>query len=182
MFDDESDVWPEREQHIFDEPLTREGGVFVEPEHAQQDCNNPDNLGCAPDEYPDDPYAIDNRPGTPDDVTYSYGLDLPNAADRHLVEEGKVHEAGPAAPAEERDLDPGVRDERDLWRHQRALIEEDEDSPRLPEGMTDEDVARVRGAMGDDEGDEASEDAATISATGYPSSTGDHGGFPDRGE
>lgn len=178
MFDDESDVWPEREQHVFNEKLEREGGVFIEPQHTQVDCNDPENLGCAPDEYPEDPYAVDNRPGTPDDVTYSYGLELPNAADRHLVPEGATHQSGPPAPDEEREFEPGERDERDLWRRQRALIEEDADSPKLPVGMSDEDGRRVMGAMGDDEGDEASEDATTVSATGFPS-TEDSGGFPE---
>lgn len=179
MFDDENDVWPEREQHIFDEKLEREGGVFLEPQHSQRDCNNPDDAGCAPDEYPNDPYTVDNRPGTPDDVTYSFGLELPNAADLHVVPEGGVHQAGQAAPDEERELDPGERDERDMWRRQRSLIEEDETGIRLPDGMTEDDGRRIMGAMGDDQGDEAPEDVADVSATGS-TTTEDHGGFPER--
>lgn len=180
MFDEESDVWPERGQHIFDEKLDREGGVFIEPQHAEKDCNNPDQRGCAPDEYPDDPYAIDNRPGTPDDVTYSYGLEHPSPADQHIVPEGGVHQSGPSAPDEEREFEPGEREERDVWRHQRALIEEDADSPRMPVGMSDQDAERVMGAMGDGEGDDASEDVAEVSATGSTNAE-EHGGFPDTG-
>lgn len=176
--DDESDQWPEREQHIFDEKVERVGGVFVEPEHTQVDCNQPD-AGCATDEYPEDPYSVDNRPGTVDDPTYSFGVELPNAADQHVVPEGATHQTGPEA-GDEPELELGERDERDMWRRQRSLIEEDSDSPNLPVGMSEEDQGRIASAMGDDQGDGAPEDIAETSATGSPTSGEDHGGFPER--
>jgi hypothetical protein len=174
--DDESTVYPEREQHIFNEKLERDGGVFVEPQHGQVDCNQPGN-DCAPDDYAEDPYAIDNRTGTVDDANYSMGVELPNAADLHLVPEGRSHLHGKRAPDEEADTEPGTQDAAALWGAQQLLIQEDVgDGVHVPEGLDGE---RVLGAMGDGEGPEAAEDAAPTSATGDPT-TEDRGGFPER--
>lgn len=179
--DDKANNWPEREQHIFEEKLDREGGVFVEPQHTQVDCNSPD-ADCATDEYPEDPYAIDNRSGTIDDTTYSMGVELPNAADLHLVPEGGVHQAGRAAPDEEPERDLGELEERDLWRRQRPLIQEDEgDGVKVP-GATDEQAQRVLDAMGDESSDNTPDMTQGISATGEPTTAPDHGGFPEREE
>jgi hypothetical protein len=176
--DEERDTYPEREQHIFNEKVVREGGVFVEPEHQQRDCNTP-GTECGPDDYAEDPYSIDNRPGTSDDANYSYGVELPNAGDLHLIpDRGVRRRGGNAAPDEESELDLGERDERDLWRRQRSLMEEDsEEGIELPQGLDDEDAERVIDGMG---AEFTEEDVADTSATGYPTSGSEHGGFPER--
>lgn len=163
--DDERDTYPEREQHYFDEPLQAEGdGWLREPQHTREGCDTSGEK-CGPDEYPEDPFATGNRPGTVDDLPNSFGVELPQADDEHLVEQGRTHHAGPEA-GEERERDLGDREARDLWRRQRPLIEEDEHGVQLPVGMTEEEGRRVMDAMGDDEGTGASEDVAEESATG----------------
>lgn len=180
--DDENTNWPEREQHVFDEKLEREGGVFIEPQHTQVDCNSPD-AGCATDEYPEDPFSIDNRPGTVDDPTYSMGVELPNAADQHLVPEGGTHQGGRPAPDEEREWEPGELEERDMWRRQRALIEEDaDDGIKMPAGTSDEQAERILDAMGDESADNVPDMTQGGSATGEPTTAPDRGGFPERDE
>jgi hypothetical protein len=167
----------ERDQEVFDQKVEREGGVFVQPEHTQVDCNKePD--ACAPDDYPQDPYAIDNRPGTPDDPGYSFGLQSNDAADRHLVPEGSSHASGPAAPGVERDKDPGQADEDDLWQRMRPLVEEDEgEGVRMPEGVSEDEAAGVLDSMG---AEFVQEDQIGDSAIAEPEKNVDHGGFPER--
>lgn len=178
--DDENPNWPEREQHVFDEKLERDNGVFAEPQHMQRDCNSPD-AECATDEYPEDPFAIDNRPGTADDATYSMGVELPNAADQHLVPEGRTHQSGHSAPDEEREWEPGELEERDLWRRQRPLIEEDvDDGIKFPRGVSDEEAQHTLDAMGDETSDNVPDMTQGGSATGEPTTAPDHGGFPER--
>jgi len=181
MYDDDDAIEHlDREQRVFDEKLERVGGVFVEPEHTEVDCNAEPNA-CAPDDYPDDPYSIDNRPGTPDDVGYSLGLQSRDANDLSVVDEGRVHEHGRRAPDTERDLEAGTLDEKDLWDRQKPLITEDEDDGiKVPLGMNEEDAERVMSAMGDDSGDATPEGIEGNSATGEPTSVPDHGGFPEQ--
>jgi len=181
MYDDNDDVeYLDREDRIANEKLERVGGVLVEPEHSQVDCNRVDDA-CAPDDYPADPYAIDNRPGTPDDTGYSPGLLSPDASDISFVLEGGVREAGASAPATEREFDLGTADETELWRRNEPLVEEDvNDGLKLPLGMDDADGERVLGAMGDESGEAAPANVEGTSATGGPTSSPDHGGFPER--
>lgn len=177
--DEERTTYPEREQHIFNDKLVREGGVLVEPEHQQVDCNDPE-IECGPDDYPEDPYSIDNRTGTPDDANYSFGVELPNADDLHLVPDSGRMSVGETEGAEEppeRDL--GELEERDMWRRQRPLIEEDVEAGADLEGMSDEDADRVVDMMG---AEFTQEDQADTSATGAPTAGEDHGGFPERDE
>lgn len=181
MYEEDKDTeYLGEDQKVFNEKLERVGGVFVEPEHAEVDCNSePD--ACAPDDYPEDPYAIDNRPGTPDDVGYSMGLLSNDAADRNVVPDGRTREYGAAAPDTERDLEPGTEDERDLWARNEPLVEEDvDDGIKLPLGMDEDDGADVLSAMGDDSGDATPEGIEGGSATGEPTTTPDRGGFPER--
>lgn len=178
--DDENPNWPEREQHVFEEKVERIGGAFVEPEHSQVDCNEP-GAECATDEYPEDPFSIDNRPGTVDDPTYSMGVELPNAADLHLVPEGGTRQAGRPAPDEEREWEPGELEERDAWRRQRALVEEDEvDGVKMPRDTSDEDAQRILDTMGDESSDVVPDMTQGTSATGESTSGPEHGGFPER--
>lgn len=180
MFDDEeSSTYPERDQHIFDEKVDKEGGVFIEPQHSQRDCNTPGNE-CGPDEYPEDPYAIDNRTGTGDDMTYSFGVELPNPDDQHLVPEGH-YRRGHRGPATDYEVETelGDKDENDLWGRQQELIEEDvNDGVKMPVGMNDEDAEKVLDMMG---AEFSEEDQAETSATGEPTTGPDHGGFDDEG-
>jgi hypothetical protein len=92
---------------VANERLTREGGVFVQPPHYEVDCNT-DPGSCAPDDYPEDPYAIDNRPGTVDDIGYSYGVDADGAEDlwrsqRALREEDELNSVELPEGADEAD-------------------------------------------------------------------------------
>lgn len=180
MNDDDRDIeYLEQDEKVFDEKLERIGGVFVEPEQTQVDCNA-EKDACAPDDYPEDPYAIDNRPGTVDDVGYSSGLTTRDANDLSMVPDGQTRQSGPAAPATERDLASGAEDEADLWSLQEPLIEEDvDDGIKIPLGMSDEDAEDVLDAMGDDSSEVLPETAEGGSATGE-STTPEHGGFPER--
>lgn len=180
MYDDNNDIeYLDREDRVANEKLERVGGVLIEPQKMEVDCNS-EEAACAPDDYPEDPYSIDNRPGTPDDVGYSQGLLSPDANDITFVPEGGVRESGPRAPATERERDLGTEDEEDLWRRNEPLVEEDvDDGVRLPLGMNEQDGERVMGAMGDDSGDATPENVEGGSATGEPTTIPDHGGFPE---
>jgi len=156
----------DREDHLVDEKLVREGGILVEPEHTRKGCDD-DVVECAPDDYPEDPYSVSNRPGTADDVGYSYGVESPDAADVNFIPARSKLRAGELAPDEERELEPGTIDERDLWRHMKPLIDEDvDDGIKLPAGMGDEDAARVLDAMGDEAAEASHESVDGVSATG----------------
>jgi hypothetical protein len=176
MWADDDDLeYLEVGQRVFDEKLERVGGVFVEPQHMQVDCNTEPGA-CAPDDYPGDPYAIDTRPGTPDDAGYSFGLTTRDAADHHIIEEGRSHLIESSALETDEDAPLGSEDEQDLWHHMERLVEADEKTAlRLPEGTTEESGERVFDAaagMGDD--------ANGGSATGGADSEPEHGGFPER--
>lgn len=180
MNDDENVL--DRDQHLVNERLEREGGVLIEPQHTGVGCEQEDPA-CAPDEYPEDPVAIDNRPGTVDDLTYSQGVQPPKANDLQFFEESRSGHSGPSAPDTERDKPLGQADEDELWQAQEKLTQEDEASGiRLPEGMSDEDGERVLDALGDGSAIDTSEDIAGRSATAEPGLSEDHGGFPEREE
>lgn len=180
MFADDNDTeYLDKDQRVFNERLERIGGVFVEPERTEVDCNTEE--ACAPDDYPEDPYAIDNRPGTVDDIGYGLGVTTRDANDRHVMPDVAGRQVGPKASDTERDLELGTEDEQDLWRMQEPLIEEDvDDGIKIPAGMDDEDAERVMAAMGDDSGDATPEGIEGNSATGEPTTTPDRGGFPER--
>lgn len=176
--DEERTEYPERDQHIFDEKLEREEGILIEPAHTQRDCNTPGNE-CAPDDYAEDPYAVDNRPGTADDMTYSFGVELPNPDDQHLVPEGRSHRSN-ATPGSDYDVETelGDKDENDMWGQQQALIEEDvDDGVKMPLGLTDKDAEEVLDMMG---AEFSGEDQTETSATGEPTTGPEHGGFEER--
>lgn len=172
--DDELD-YLEQDQRVFDEKLERDGGVFVEPQRMQVDCNSEPG-SCAPDDYPEDPYGIDNRPGTPDDAGYSFGLTTRDAADRHVIAEGGSRPRGPAGPDVDSDSELGQADEDELWRQMKRLVDEDEVSGlRLPEGVSEEHARRIA-----DSTYEQGEDTVGGSATGEADADLEHGGFPTR--
>lgn len=107
----------------------------------------------SPDDYTSDP-SPDGKgvPGTADDIPASYGEDPP------LV-------GGPP--------------QGDLWRRQRALIDEDETAGLKLDGFPAEKIPEILEAMGDDAGDPLDDAPNGTSATGLWS-TPDHGGFPPR--
>ena len=74
-------------------------------------------------------------------------------------------------------------DERDMWRQQRALIDEDEREGYNLQGIPDDEVEDVMAAMGDDAAEANPELPEGTSATGAASPLEPaHGGFPERGE
>ena len=167
----------ERDQRVFDEKVEREGGVFVEPQQQRTGCES-ERDACAPDDYPEDPYGIDNRPGTPDDPGYSFGLQSKDAADHHVIPEGRSHQSGRSAPGVERDEEAGQADEDDLWRRMEPLVEEDTAvGVKLPEGATEEEGEEILDAMG---AEFTPEDQTDNSAIGQVAGEPDHGGFPER--
>jgi len=185
MSDDENfpdeDVFP-KEQRPFDEKLDRESGVFVEPDAREVGCG-PNGEPCPPDDFAEDPYSshAEAVPGTVDDVPLTFGVQLPKANDEHLVADARSHQSGSPAPAEEHEHPEGTADERDLWRQQKALVDEDEASGVDLSGFSDAQVAEIMNAMGDDAADALPDAPGGVSATGEGSEA-DHGGFPERRE
>lgn len=177
-FPDE-DVFP-KEQRPFDEKLDRESGVFVESDAREVGCG-PEGEPCPPDDFADDPYTSHSEavPGTVDDIPLTFGVQLPKANDNHLVPDAKSHQAGPSAPAEEHEHEQGSADARELWRQQKALVEEDEASGLDLSAFPEADAADILGAMGDDAADALPDAPGGVSATGEGGEP-EHGGFPER--
>jgi hypothetical protein len=76
----------------FEERLyERQGGVFV-PVNGGHEVGCRDDL-CAPDELPEDPLSDHGVPGTPDDLPYDYGIDVPSAVDQQILNSER-HRAG----------------------------------------------------------------------------------------
>jgi hypothetical protein len=109
----------------------------------------------SPDDYTSDP-SLDRSgvPGTEDDVPASLGEDPPAV---------------------------GGPQESELWRRQKALIEEDEKEGLKLAGFPDEDIPLILDAMGDDAVDALADAPNGTSATGLWG-TPDHGGFPPRSD
>ena len=169
----------ERAQRLFDEPLDRESGVFVEPDAREVSCE-PDEAACAPDDYASDPEPHETGvPGTADDLPLDFGLEIPPAADQHVVLEGTTHVGGESAEAVDTAEDQGAVDEQELWSEQAALLEEDEDGGLKLKGFPEEEVPDILQAMGDDASDALPDFPSGTSATGDWEAP-EHGGFPDR--
>ncbi len=169
-----------KEQRPFDEKVTRDGGVFVEPGGREGGCDD-DAAGCPPDDYVEDAWTGDDRPGTVDDIPYTMGVQIPDADDAHLVAEGGTHQSGRPARAEEPETELGGPDSRELWQLQKALIQEDEKDGIKLEGLSDEEAERVMEALGDEAADPLPDNPEGTSATGSPFGP-EHGGFPERRE
>jgi hypothetical protein len=109
----------------------------------------------SPDDYTSDPSPdASGVPGTVDDVPNGFGEN--------------------AVP-----LGGAVEDE--LWRRQKALIEEDEKEGLRLEGFSAEAIPEILEAMGDDAADPLDDAPNGTSATGLWG-TPDHGGFPQRND
>ncbi len=159
MYDDDDKDYDSLQGHLANDKLVREGGVFIEPQHSEVDCNQ-EAQSCGPDDYPEDPYAIDNRPGTPDDLGYTWGVEIPGDAGADKL---------------------GQDDADELWSLQEPLIEEDvDDGIKMPAGVSAEDARRILDAMGDEAAEVLPEASEGVSATGGDDAGEGHGGFPER--
>ena len=167
-----------------DRPLEREGGVFV-PRSDGRDvgCDSTDAT-CPEDEWLEDSVTEEHVPGTVDDLAYDFGTEDPGPADQMLttIESGRVTgfgDVGKTGSEEDRDeRDLGELEERDLWRRQRPLIEEDVDEGYNVPSLSEEQLAAVERAIGEDAAGplvEASEGTSSIGSTSVP----EHGGFPE---
>jgi hypothetical protein len=165
----------------FDEKLDRESGVFIEPD--AREVVTDDGRAGAPDDYAHDPLVREApSPGTVDDLPDAFGEQVTVPNDEHLVPEGPTRPAGHyGEPTRQVEGELGAADEADLWRRQRALIEEDEKTGLDLEGFAEQEAARVLEAMGDDAADPLQDYPNGTSATGFGNEP-DHGGFPERND
>jgi hypothetical protein len=154
-----------------DEDLVREGGVFVSRHSNGHEVSaTPDEQ--APEEWVEDPYQNDAGPGTSDDLPYDYGVESAQPADQQVLSPdrrisgfGHLGETGGADPdTDEQPL--GKPEERELWKRQRALIQESEDEETHFPGASDAAVKRMEDAVGEDAAEPLSETPGGTSATG----------------
>ena len=151
-----------------DEELVREGGVFVS-RGGGREIGTDD--GRAADDYVEDPGSGDGVPGTVDDLPYDIGLENVPAADKLLQSPGRGRGAaggiGRTGADDDREpADLGRPEERELWHKQRALIEESADEDARYKGLTDEQVAALDEASGEDAADALPDAPEGTSATG----------------
>jgi hypothetical protein len=154
-----------------EEDLVRDGGVFVSSH------SNGHEVGAAPDEraaedWAEDPFSSDGVPGTSDDLPYDYGVESAEPADQQVLSAdrrisgfGALGETGPADP----DVDEpplGKPEERELWRRQRALIDESRSEEGHFADASDAAVRRMEDAVGEDAAETLSEAPEGTSATG----------------
>lgn len=102
----------------------------------------------------------------------------PVERDRGVFIQGSTHADLP--DDEGRDIDLGEDRDPELWGKQLPLIEEDEDDGLKLEGFSEELIAEVMEAMGDDAADPLQDTPQGTSATGSVTGEPDHGGFPER--
>ena len=135
-----------------DEEYVREGGVLV-PVNTGHEVRHEDG-SIAPDDIIEDPIADEGVPGTPDDLPYDYGVQVPHPADQEIGSRERrmsgygVGHTGFAKDAEEPPL--GTPDERELWRRQRPLIEESGDEAARYAGLEGADIPRIEESVGED--------------------------------
>ena len=169
------------DQRPFNEDLSRESGVFVEADGGEVTIDT-DDSGAAPDDYVADPGERDpGLPGTSDDLPLTFGIETQAPDDQHLVMEGATKPSGHTREKAEAREDLGKADEAELWRAQKALIEEDEKSGLKLDGFDEEEIPAILDAIGDDAADPLQDFPNGTSATGVWS-TPEHGGFPERKE
>ena len=158
------------ERPFDEEQYERQGGVFV-PVNGGHEVGCEDDQ-CAPDELLEDPLNDDGVPGTPDDLPYDYGVEVPNATDmqvlspehRHSGFGGMGRTGAPDDPSQEPPL--GAEDERDLWQRQRGLIQESGDEAARWAGLAEKDLPRIEDAIGEDAGEVLPDAPEGESATG----------------
>jgi hypothetical protein len=155
-----------------EEDLVREGGVFVS-RHS-----NGHEVGAQPDErtpeedWVEDPYSSDGVPGTSDDLPYDYGVESAQPADQQVLSPdrriagfGHMGETGGAdADVDEQPL--GKPEERELWKRQRALMQESADEETHFPDASDAAVRQMEDAVGEDAAEPMTEGPEGTSATG----------------
>ena len=153
---------------IEEEELVREGGVFVSRSGGREAHSDE---GRAADDYIEDPGTGDGVPGTVDDLPYDFGLENVAAADQLLESSGRNRGFGGSVgrTGADDDSEPpplGGPEERELWKKQRALIQESEDEKARYAGLSDDLIARVDAASGEDAADALPDAPEGKSATG----------------
>ncbi len=159
-----------------DEAFVREGGVFA-PKSGGRDvgCES-DELTCPTDDVLEDPVNDEHLPGTVDDAAFDYGTIDPAPTDQRLgtIETGPVvgmRDPGMTGYDEDVQESPlGAVDERDLWKRQKGLIDEDEAQPYTLSGFSDEEVEGVERALGEDAAGPLVDSPEGTSATGSSNS------------
>ena len=125
----------------------------------------------AADDYIEDPGTGDGVPGTVDDLPYDFGLENAAAADQLLESSGRGRGIGSSVgyTGADDDAEPpplGGPEERELWKKQRGLLQESEDEGARYAGLSDELVARLDSASGEDAADVLPDAPEGKSATG----------------
>lgn len=151
-----------------DEELVREGGVFVSRNGGHEAQSDEARLA---DDYVEDPGTGDGVPGTVDDLPYDFGLENATAADQLLESSGRGRglAGGLGRTGADDDSEPpalGGPEERELWKKQRGLIQESSDEAARYAGMSDEQIARLDAASGEDAGEVLPDSPEGKSATG----------------
>ncbi|HEY5547979.1 MAG TPA: hypothetical protein VIL17_00110 [Coriobacteriia bacterium] len=152
-----------------DEEYVRQGGVFV-PVNSGHEVRHEDG-SIAPDDVIEDSIADDGVPGTPDDLPYDYGVEVPHPADQEILSRDHRHSGfeniGHTGSDDDGSEPPlGAPDERELWHRQRALIEESSDEAARYRGLESDDIRRVEGSIGEDAGDALPDSPGGLSSTG----------------
>jgi hypothetical protein len=157
------------ERPFDEEEYERQGGVFV-PVNGGHEVGCEDKA-CAPDELVEDTLNDDGVPGTPDDLPYDYGVEVPDAVDQQVLSPEHRHSgyAGmgkTGAPDDDSESPLGAVDERDLWHRQRGLVQESGDEAAKWGGLEGDDLKRIEDAIGDDAGEVLPDAPEGASATG----------------
>lgn len=160
--------------------LEETGEGYFEQDHDVRDVQCEDDIDrCAPDDFEADPETGHGVPGTQDDLPYTLGDQRPNPADEHVVpDDAPVHASTRRHERDETGAQ-GDRDEADLWRAQKHLIQEDDEEGVRLEGFESEDVPEIMDALGEDAADALPDSPDGVSATGNGNEP-KHGGFPER--
>jgi hypothetical protein len=174
---DEPVTTPQRQ---FEEKLRLEEGFLEEPGGREVGCD-PQEEQCAPSDYVEEPFTDDGTPGTADDLPYSLGVEEPPPADEHMVPDSGSQQIGHTRSFEQdSDKDElGSDEEKELWREQKPLVDEDERSGLKLEGFAQTDIPKIMDAMGDEAAEQLPDSPEGTSATGKGTEP-EHGGFPQR--
>ena len=136
-----------------DEELVPDNGVYAEVNTGQEaDCDE-GKASCAPDDMVEDPISEDVTPGTVDDLPYDYGVETPIAVDQELFVQSRGGRSGigrTGSDPEGTESELGADDERELWKKQRALIDEDERESARDIGLDEPELEEVAKAYGGD--------------------------------
>lgn len=152
------------------ERLERAEGVLIEPGSGRLIGSDPDEDRFAPDDYSADPLTASHvGPGTIDDLPLDYGQELAEPADHHLILDHTPLRKGECREQELAREDLGLADEDELLLAQQALVQEDERTGLVMDGVSEERMSAVLGAMGDDAADPLPDAPGGTSATGSES-------------